>query len=82
MAKVYINQGKNAEAQSLCRRAMDILKAIVDEYHPSIADVLETQVQLHRQMGRTTEAAAMEQQAQEIRARQHVAYTPMAKAIP
>jgi hypothetical protein len=60
---------------------LDILKTIFDEYHPSVADVLETQVQLHRQMGRTTEAAKLEQQAQEIRARQHVAYTPLAKAL-
>jgi len=82
MAKVCINQGRYTEAQTLCSRALDILKTIFNEYHPSVADVLETQVQLHRQMGRTTEAAALEQQAQEIRARQHVTYTPMAKAIP
>ena len=81
-ARVCINQGRYTEAETLCHRALDILKTIFDEYHPSVADVLETQVQLHRQMGRTTEAAALEQQAQEIRARQHVAYTPMAKALP
>jgi hypothetical protein len=81
MAKVCINQGRYTEAEPLCRRALDILKTIFDEYHPSVADVLETQVQLHRQMGRTTEAAKLEQQAQEIRARQHVAYTPLAKAL-
>ncbi len=82
MAKVCISQGRYTEAQTLCRRAMDILRTIFDAYHPSVADVLETQVQLHRQMGRTTEAAALEQQAREIRARQRLAYTPMAKAIP
>lgn len=82
LARVRISQGKYAEAQSLTGRAQDILRTIVYEYHPSVADVLETQVQLYRQTGRTTEAAAMEQQAREIRARQNPAYTPLAKAVP
>ncbi len=81
LAKVYINQGKYSEAQNLCGRALDILDNIFDEYHPYVADVLETQVQLNRETGNITEAARLEQRAAEIRVRKRVAYAPIAKAI-
>ncbi len=80
LAKVYINQGKYSKAQSLCGRALDILENIFDEYHPYVADVLETQVQLNRETGNMTEAARLEQRAEEIRVRKRVAYAPIAQA--
>ena len=81
LAKVYIIQGKYSEAQSLCGRALDILENIFDEYHPNIADVLETQVQLNRKTGNMTEAARLEQRVEEIRVRNRVTYAPIAQAI-
>jgi len=81
LAKVYINQGKYSKAQSLCARALDIFENIFDEYHPYVADVLETQVQLNRETGNMTEAARLEQRAEEIRVRKRVVYAPIAKAI-
>jgi tetratricopeptide (TPR) repeat protein len=80
LAKVYINQDKYSNAQDLCGRALDILENIFDEYHPYIADVLETQSQLHRETGNMTEAARLEQRAEEIRVRKRVAYAPIAQA--
>jgi len=81
LAKVYISQGKYSEAQNLCGRALDILENIFDEYHPNIADVLENQVQLNRKSGNMTEAARLEQRAEEIRMRKRVVYAPIARAI-
>ena len=80
LAKVCINQGKYSKAQNLCDRALDILENIFDEYHPLIADVLETQIQLHCKTGNIAEATRLEQRAEEIRARKRVIYTPIAKA--
>ncbi|MHC4750205.1 MAG: tetratricopeptide repeat protein, partial [Planctomycetota bacterium] len=80
LAKVYINQGKYSEAQSLCSRALDTLESIFDEHHPNVADVLETLVQLHRKTGNMAEAARLQQRAEEIRVRMRVAYAPIAKA--
>ena len=80
LAKVCINQDKYSNAQNLCDRALDILENIFDEYHPYIADVLETQVQLHRKTGNMAEAARLEQRAEEIRVRKRVAYAPIARA--
>jgi hypothetical protein len=42
--------------------------------------VLETQIQLHRETGNMTEAARLEQRAEEIRVRRRVAYIPIARA--
>jgi tetratricopeptide (TPR) repeat protein len=81
LAKVYINQGKYSKAQSLCRRALDIFESIFDKYHPNVADVLETLVQLHRETGNMAEVAALEQRVEEIRVRKLVSYAPIAKAI-
>jgi hypothetical protein len=60
---------------------LDILENIFDEYHPNIADVLETQVQLNRETGNMTDAARLEQRAEDIRMRNKVAYAPIAKAV-
>jgi tetratricopeptide (TPR) repeat protein len=81
LAKVYVNQGKYSEPQSLCGRALDILENIFDEYHPYVADVLQTQIRLNRETGNMTEAARLEQRAEEIRVRNKVVYAPIAKVI-
>jgi tetratricopeptide (TPR) repeat protein len=81
LAKIYIIQGKYSKAQILCGRALGILENIFNEYHPNIADVLETQVQLNRKTGNMTDAARLEQRAEEIRVRQKAVYAPVAKAI-
>jgi len=80
LAKVYVNQDNYPNAQKLCSRALGILENIFDEYHPYIADVLETQIQIHRETGNMTEAARLEQRAEEIRARKRVAFAPIARA--
>jgi tetratricopeptide (TPR) repeat protein len=80
LAKVYINQDKYSNAQNLCGKALEILENIFDEYHPYVADVLETQIQLYRETGNMTEAARLEQRAEEIRVRKKVAYAPIARA--
>ena len=80
LAKVYINQDKYSNAQDLCGRALNILENIFDEYHPFIADVLETQSQLHRETGNMTEAARLEQRVEEIRVRKRAVYAPVARA--
>ena len=82
LAKVYINQGKYSQAQNLCGRALEILENIFDEYHPSVADVLETLVQVHRKTGNMTEVVRLEQRVEEIRVYRRIAYAPIAKAIP
>ena len=80
LAKVYINQDKYSDAQKLCGRALEILENIFDEYHPYIADVLQTQIQIHREAGNMKEAARLQQRAEEIRVRKKVAYAPIARA--
>jgi len=67
LARVYMEQGKYSEAQSSCRRALNILEGISDRAHPRTADVLETLVQLNRTSGNTKEVARLEQRVQEIR---------------
>jgi len=81
LAKIYIIQGKYSQAQNLCGRALGILENIFDEYHPNIADVLDTQIRLNRKTGNTAEATRLEQRAEEIRMRQRVAYAPVAKDV-
>ena len=81
LARLYIIQGKYSKAQSMCDRALDILESIFGDYHQNIADVLETQVHLNRETGNMTEAARLEQRAEEIRARKRMAYAPIARAI-
>ena len=81
LAKVYINQGKYSEAQNLCSRALDMFESIFNEYHPNVAEVLETQVQLNRETGNMTEAAKLQQRAEEIRVHNRVIYAPIAQAI-
>jgi hypothetical protein len=58
-----------------------MLESIFDEYHPNVADVLETQVQLNRETGNITEAARLQQRAEDIRMRNKVTYAPIAQAI-
>jgi tetratricopeptide (TPR) repeat protein len=81
LAKVYIIQGKYSEARSLCTRALVILENIFDEYHPDIAEVLATQIQLNRETGNMTDAARLEQQVEEIHTHKRAAYAPIAQAI-
>ncbi len=80
LAKVYINQDKYSNARDLSGRALNILENIFDEYHPLIADVLETQSQLHRETGNIAEAARLEQRVEEIRVRNKAVYAPIARA--
>ena len=81
LAKVYINQRKYSKAQKMCGRALEILENVFDEYHPSVADVLETLVQLHRKTGNMTEVARLQQRVEEIRIHKRVAYAPNTKPI-
>jgi tetratricopeptide (TPR) repeat protein len=81
LAKVNVNIGKYPKAQNLCDRALEILENIFDEYHPSVADVLETLVQLHRQTGNMTEVVRLQQRMEKIRIHKSAAYAPIAKAI-
>ena len=81
LAKVYIIQGKYSKAQNLCGRALEIFENIFDEYHPSVVDVLETLVQLHRKTGNMTEVVRLQQRVEEIRMHRRVAYAPVAKAV-
>jgi tetratricopeptide (TPR) repeat protein len=81
LAKVYIIKGKYSEARNLCTRALVILENIFDEYHPDIAEVLVTQVQLNRQIGNMTDAARLEQRLEEIRTHKRAAYAPIAQAV-
>jgi len=69
------------QAQNLCGRALDMFESIFDEYHPNVAKVLETQVQLNRETGNMTEAAKLQQRAEEIRVRNRVTYAPIAQVI-
>jgi tetratricopeptide (TPR) repeat protein len=79
LAKVYINQGKYAEAQDLCGSALEILEDVFDEYHPSLADVIGTLVQLNRKTGNMAQVVRLEQRVEEIRAHRRVNYAPIAK---
>jgi tetratricopeptide (TPR) repeat protein len=81
LAKVYIVQGKYSKAQNLCSKALEILESIFDEYHPSVVDVLETLVQLHRETGNMTEVVRLQQRVEEIRMHRGVTYAPVAKAM-
>jgi tetratricopeptide (TPR) repeat protein len=81
LAKVYIVQEKYSKAQNLCGRALEILENIFGEYHPSVVDVLETLVQLHRETGNMKEVVRLQQRVEEIRVHRRVAYVPVAKAV-
>jgi len=81
LAKVYVEKGKYNEAQSLCRRALNILEGISDQAHPRTADVLETLVQLNRTSGNAKEVARLEQRVEEIRVPKPAAYAPAAKSF-
>jgi len=81
LAKLYAHQGKYAEAQGLCQRALDTLENIFDRDHPNMADVLETMAQLHDETGNQAEALKLWQRVEEIRSHKQVAHTPIAKVI-
>lgn len=81
LAKVYINRGKYSKAQNLCEMALEILENVFDGYHPYVADVLETQVQLNLKTGDMTGVAKLEQRIEQIREHKRVAYVPIAQVI-
>jgi len=81
LARVYVEKGKYSEAQTLCRRALDILEGVSDQAHPRTANVLETLVQLNRRSGNAKEVARLEQRVEEIRVLKPAVYTPAAKSI-
>jgi tetratricopeptide (TPR) repeat protein len=81
LAKVNVKRGKYSKAQNLCDRALVILENIFDEYHPRVADVLETLIQLHRQTGDMNEVVSLQQRIEKIRIQKSAAYAPIAKAV-
>jgi len=80
LAKVRASQGRQAEAEELCQKSLDMLESIFDDYHPNVANVLETLAGLYRDKGQTARAAELEQRIEEIRGRKRVAYVPVAPA--
>ena len=69
------------QAADVLERALDILEGVFNDYHPRIADVLETLAQLRSETGDVAEASRLQQRAKDIRVRQRVDSAPVARVI-
>jgi hypothetical protein len=81
LARVHLSRGRYAEAEQLCNKALAVLESVFDEHHPSVADVLETLIKLHRTTGDETKAAPLQQRVEQIRMRERVAYVPTSATV-
>ena len=63
-------QGKCQEAEPLYQRALDIKKKIGGHFHKDLVMILENYAKLLRAMGRESEAAKLDGQAQAIFSKQ------------
>ncbi|MBM2812740.1 MAG: hypothetical protein HW416_3499, partial [Chloroflexi bacterium] len=69
LALFYRDQGNNAAAEPLYKRALEIYEKALGSGNPRVADTLEGVAELLRKMGRNAEAQRMETRARSIRAR-------------
>jgi len=64
----YYQQGRYAEAEPLCKRALAIREKTLGPNHPDMALVLENMAALYRATGRDKKAATLAARAARIRA--------------
>ena len=81
LGKFYLLNKEYARARDALEKALDIQASIFDEYHPRVADALETLAELHRQTGNIAEATRLQQRAKDIRVRQGLDSVPVARIV-
>ena len=67
MALLYKNQGRHAEAISLCEKALRVWEKSLGPYDPDVATVLENMAQLYTELGDKEQAIRLEERARAIR---------------
>ena len=67
LAGLYLEQGKDAEAEPLCKRALEILEAALGPSHPHVGTTLNNLAELYRAQGKVAEAEPLCKRALEIR---------------
>jgi len=70
LANCFRQQGKYLEAEPLYRRALDIRKKKLGQFHNDLVVILDNYAKLLRAAGRESEAVQMETKAQEIFSKQ------------
>ena len=69
LALTYGAQGRTSEAEPLLKRSLAIREKVLGPEHPAVAESLENYSALLRKSNRESEAAAMEERAKAIRAK-------------
>jgi hypothetical protein len=69
LAALHQDQGDDARAEPLLRRALTIREKALGEDHPNVAEILESLAEVCRLTDRAEEAAALEARARAIRDR-------------
>lgn len=69
LALTYGAQGRYSEAEPIFKRSLAIREKVLGPEHPAVAESLENYSALLRKLNRESEAAAMEERAKAIRAK-------------
>ena len=66
LAELYLQQGRQDEAEVLLKRAIGIWDQVLDAMHPAVARALSTLALLYLEQGRLTEAETLQRRSPEI----------------
>ena len=69
LALLHLAQGRTAEAERLCRRALDDLEAIVGPDHPDLVGSLNNLAAVCREQGRPRETESLMSRSEALLAR-------------
>jgi tetratricopeptide (TPR) repeat protein len=69
LAVLYQEQGRNADAEPLHKRALEIREKALGPDHPYVLASVTNLAELYRMLGRQADADAMAKRAQDIRAK-------------
>ena len=69
LAVAKMEQGRMEEAETSVRRSLKLRRSVLRSEHPSIVESLELLVRIRRQLDQPEEAAALELEASQLRAR-------------
>ena len=69
LAQVYCKEKKYAAADSVSAEAVEIVKLSLGPEHPALAGALQTRATVLRALDRNKEAAAADEEAQQVLAR-------------
>ncbi len=69
LAGLYHAQGRDADAEPLYERALEIMEKTLGSAHPNMAILLENMADFYKQIGRMDDAKRLEERAKGIRSR-------------